>query len=57
MKLYLYCDKDEHPLAEATTKLELARKMGLHRDSVYRGFKRHYKPYVEIELDDEDEDS
>lgn len=52
---YLYCDDQEHPIAEARTKAELAKKIGINKNTVYQGFKKGWKPYVILDEEDENE--
>lgn len=56
MILYVYCDEDDHPIAESETKKGLALKLGLSPKCVYEGFKKGYKPYVIINTDEDEED-
>lgn len=56
MKIYVYCDEDDHPIYQARTKRELAEMVGINENSVYRGFRDGYRPYAVIEVDDDDDD-
>ena len=57
MILFVYCDEDEHPIAEAETMTELAHKVGLTPNAVYNGFKRkHSRTYVQIDTDEDEKD-
>ena len=56
MILYVYCDVDDHPIAEAETMKGLALKLGLSPKCVYEGFKKGYRPYCIIDTNEDEDD-
>ena len=57
MRLFIYYDKNEHPIAEGVSASELARKIGVTPGAVLHGLRRGSKRYGEIEVDDLEEDN
>ena len=56
MRLIIYYDKDEHPIAEGVSASDLARKLGVTPGAVLHGLRRGSKRYEEIEVDDLEEE-
>lgn len=55
MKLIVYYDKDDHPIAEGTSAHDLAKKLGITPQAVSHGLHRGSKRYGVIE-DEAEED-
>lgn len=54
MKIYIYYDEDDHPVAEASTVSRLARKIGVSPSAVCKGLRKGSKRYSVEEVDDDD---
>lgn len=54
MKIYTYYDEDDHPILEAPTPTELARKIGVTAQAVWDGLRRKSPRYSVEEVEDED---
>lgn len=53
MKVYIYFDKDDHPIAEGRSAHDLARKLGITPQAVSHGIHRGSDRYMVMEDDDE----
>lgn len=53
MRLIIYYDKDDHPIAEGTSAHDLARKLGITPQAVSHGLHRGSKRYGVIEDEEE----
>lgn len=53
MKLYTYYDKDDHPVAEASTESGLARKIGVSPSAVCKGLRKGSKRYSVEEVEED----
>ena len=53
MKIYIYYDEDDHPVAEAPTVSGLARKLGISPSAVCKGLRKKSKRYSVEEVDDD----
>jgi len=54
MKIYIYYDEDDHPVAEAPTVSGLARKIGVSPSAVCKGLRKGSKRYSVEEVEDEE---
>ena len=54
MKIYIYYDEDDHPIAEASTMSGLARKIGVSPSAVCKGLRKKSKRYSVEEVKDEE---
>ena len=54
MRLYIYWDQDDHPVAEAESIHKLAVKIGVTPQAVSHGIHRGSKRYSVEEVDDDD---
>ena len=55
MLIYVYCDDDGHPIAEAPTVQELARIIGRSECAVRNGLKReHSEHYFTYDTEDDE---
>lgn len=55
MKIYIYYDKDDHPVAEAPTESQLARKIGVSPSAVCKGLRKGNKRYSVEEVSEGDD--
>lgn len=53
MKIYIYWDEDDHPVAEAPTESQLARKLGVSPAAVCKGLRKGSQRYSVEEVDDD----
>ena len=54
MRVFVYYDKDDHPVAEGTSASDLARKIGVTPGAVLHGLRRGSKRYEQIDIDELD---
>lgn len=55
MKIYIYYDKDDHPIAEASTVSGLARKIGVSPSAVCKGLRKGSQRYFVEEVSEGDD--
>lgn len=53
MKIYIYYDEDDHPVAEAPTMSGLARKIGVSPSAVCKGLRKGSERYSVEEVGDD----
>ncbi len=57
MKVYVYCDEDGHPIAEALSVQELSRLTGKSTRAIWNGLSReHSKYYFSYDTEDDDDE-
>lgn len=54
MKIYVYCDENDHPIWQATSVKELAGLIGKTYNTTWQGIFRHRNGYFMYEDDDKD---
>lgn len=54
-KVYVYFDKDDHPVAEGKSMADLAKKIGVRRSAICEGLKTGCRKYAVYDEEDEDE--
>ena len=55
MKIYIYYDEDDHPVVEAPTLSQLARKIGVSPSAVCKGLRKKSKRYSVEEVSEGDD--
>lgn len=57
MKVFVYCDEDGHPIAEALSVQELSRLTGKSTRAIWNGLSReHSKYYFAYDTEDDDDE-
>lgn len=53
-RIFIYFDKDDHPIAEGSSAHDLARKIGVTPGAVSHGIHRGSRRYMVMEEEDND---
>ena len=53
-RIFIYFDKDDHPVAEGSSAHDLARKIGVTAGAVSHGIHRGSRRYMVIEEEEND---